>query len=140
MEETPLMKKLHLGGRRLTVLNLPEALKPLFPEAIARESRVSEKTEAVLGFAENARDMEALIHRILPALAPGAVLWLAYPKKSSKRYRSDISRDQGWAPLAQYDYEPVSQVALDEDWSALRFKPFSQIKDPKRQGRMVKGG
>lgn len=140
MEESALTKKLHLGGRRLTVVGMPEALKPLFPEGAIREDGISGKTEAVLGFAEDARALEALIHSILPGLAPDAVLWLAYPKKSSKRYHSDITRDHGWAPLARYDYEPVSQVALDEDWSALRFKPFARIKDPKRQGRMIKGG
>ncbi len=57
---------------------------------------------------------------------------------TSKRCRSDITRDTGWDALAAYDAEPVSQVALDEDWSALRFKPFVEIRDPKRAGRMVR--
>lgn len=138
MEEFPLLRKLQLKGRKLSLLNLPEALEPLFPPEMERVGGMPEKAEAVLGFAENARGLEALIHQVLPGLDPDAVLWLAYPKKSSRRYSSDITRDSGWAPLAQYDYEPVSQVSLDEDWSALRFKPFANIKDPKRKGRMVR--
>jgi hypothetical protein len=56
----------------------------------------------------------------------GARLWFADPKKSGAR-RSDISRDHGWAPVEARDLLPVSQVALDEDWSALRFRHRREI-------------
>ena len=50
------------------------------------------------------------------------VLWFAYPKKSSKRYETDISRDLGWQALGGLGFEAVRQVAIDDDWSALRFR------------------
>jgi hypothetical protein len=56
----------------------------------------------------------------------GARLWFAYPKKSGAR-RSDISRDQGWGPVEARGLLPVSQVALDNAWSALRFRHRREI-------------
>ena len=57
------------------------------------------------------------------------VLWFAYPKKSSKLYAGKIDRDHGWKPLQDLGFEPVRQVALDEDWSALRFRRKIYIKN-----------
>ena len=65
-----------------------------------------------------------------------AILWVAYPKRSSKKYRSDIGRDEGWQPLGDLGYEGVRMVAIDADWSALRLRDARYIKtmkrDPKR--------
>ena len=138
MSDHPLMKKLQLKGRRLHIVRLPGHMEGLFPEEAVRADRLPGGAEAVLGFAKSRDELAELVSLILPGLAPDAVLWLAYPKKTSKRYKSDLTRDQGWAPLLPYNYEPVSQVALDEDWSALRFKPFELIDSPARKGRMVK--
>ena len=76
----------------------------------------------------------------LAATAPSAVarleddglLWFAYPKKSSKRYRSDIGRDNSWQPLGDLGYEGVRMIAIDEDWSALRLRHVDSIKSMKR--------
>jgi len=55
--------------------------------------------------------------------APGDVtLWFAYPKKSSKKYEVNIHRDKGWEALEQLGFKGVRQVAIDQDWSALRFR------------------
>jgi len=62
-------------------------------------------------------------------LTNGGLLWLCYPKKSSKTYKgSDCSRETVGKLIADLNFEPVSQVAVDEDWSALRFRPVDQIK------------
>ena len=65
-----------------------------------------------------------------------AVVWFAYPKGTSKSYKCDFNRDSGWEPLGAAGFEGVRQVAIDEDWSALRFRRLGFIKtmkrDPKR--------
>lgn len=138
MDGHPLMKKLQLKERALSLINLPEELKEAFPPEAERVSEMPDNPEAVLGFASTREELAALIHTVLPKIHKDTVLWMAYPKKTSQRYRSDITRDQGWSPLYEYNYEPVSQVALDEDWSALRFKPLAAIVNPVRKERMVK--
>jgi hypothetical protein len=54
--------------------------------------------------------------------AGDAIVWLAYPKKSSKKYTSEFNRDSGWPSMGAAGFEPVRMVAIDEDWSALRFR------------------
>ena len=62
-------------------------------------------------------------------------MWIAYPKKSSTRYTCD--RDRGWEGMGEAGFDPVRMVAIDEDWSALRFRRVEFIKkmtrDPKRR-------
>ena len=49
-------------------------------------------------------------------------MWFAYPKGSSKKYKSQINRDSGWEVFGREGFEPVRMVAIDEDWSAVRFR------------------
>lgn len=61
-----------------------------------------------------------------------AIVWFAYPKGSSKRYKCSFNRDTGWKALGKAGFEPVRQVAIDEDWSALRFRRAEFIKSMTR--------
>jgi hypothetical protein len=58
------------------------------------------------------------------------VIWFAYPKASSKRYRCEFNRDTGWAAVRAVGFDTVRQVAIDGDWSALRFRRIEYIKTP----------
>ena len=66
------------------------------------------------------------------ALVEDGLLWFAYPKKSSKKYRSDVGRDDSWQALGDLGFEAVRQIAIDEDWSALRFRQARFIKSMTR--------
>ena len=65
------------------------------------------------------------------ALADGGALWFSYPKRSSG-VTTDITRDQGWEALSAAGWRPVSQFAVDDTWSALRFQPQADVKPRKR--------
>jgi hypothetical protein len=56
---------------------------------------------------------------------------VAYPKGG----RADINRDSLWPILAEDGFRPVSQVALDDTWSALRFRPLKAGEAPFTGGR-----
>jgi len=62
---------------------------------------------------------------VLRAIEDSAVVWFVYPKQTSKRYKSDLNRDVCWQALKPLSLQPVRQIAIDDDWSALRFKPGS---------------
>ena len=49
------------------------------------------------------------------------LFWLSYPKSTAKKIY-DINRDSLWPLLLAENYHPVSQIALDDHWSALRVK------------------
>jgi hypothetical protein len=63
----------------------------------------------------------------LQAYVQGGHLWMAYPKQSGS-IMTDISRDKGWEPLFKLDLLAVTQIAIDSDWSALRFRHRTEIK------------
>ncbi len=79
-----------------------------------------------LAFARDAAAITGLAAGFVGGYARGQHLWLAYPKLTGG-LRSDISRDRGWDPLTALDLLPVMQVAVDEDWSALRFRYRDEI-------------
>jgi hypothetical protein len=61
-------------------------------------------------------------------LMDDGVLWFCYPKKTSKKYSSDIDRDHGWKVLNDSGLYGIRMVAIDKDWSALRFRNKKYIK------------
>jgi len=111
------------------LINAPVSVSSLFEEievktAIARAASVAQ----VLIFAKDKAELTLQVNHILAKLLPDALLWIAYPKKSGK-IKSDITRDNGWEDIFAAGYEPVMQIAIDEDWSALRFRSADAIKD-----------
>jgi hypothetical protein len=56
------------------------------------------------------------------------LLWVAYPKGSSG-VKTDVNRDRLWQALEPTGWRPVRQVALDETWSAMRFRPGVWIRE-----------
>ena len=83
--------------------------------------------EAVLLFVQRSQQLEMEAPRAIALLKPSGLLWIAYPKKTSG-IETDLTRDEGWRTLADLEYEPVRQVALNHIWSALRFRHRSERK------------
>ncbi|HHX79930.1 MAG TPA: hypothetical protein GX692_02580 [Acholeplasmataceae bacterium] len=82
----------------------------------------------VLVFVKSGEEISQYSELILPKIKDDGIVWFAYPKKSSKKYKVAISRDIGWETLGDYNFEPVRQISIDEDWSALRFRKVEFIK------------
>jgi hypothetical protein len=60
-----------------------------------------------------------------------SALWVAYPKGD----RTDVNRDTLWPIVGEYGLRPITQVAVDEVWSALRFRPLKEGEAPFTGGR-----
>lgn len=129
-----LFKKLNYKNQlELLVLNAPdtfeENLSSLPDEAtILRTPGPDSLVEFVMAFVTKQTEIDSLIPQIAPLLAGDALLWMCYPKGTSKRYSCDFNRDTGWKVLGEYGLEPVRMVAIDEDWSALRFRKVTYIR------------
>ncbi|GAB3823784.1 hypothetical protein [Hymenobacter jeollabukensis] len=125
-------------GAVVGLLGLPSDLQPALAELWERatvEAALAPTVPftSVLAFATKQQEVEELAAQLVHA--PGDVaVWVAYPKGTSKKYRCEFNRDTGWAALGAAGFEPVSQVAIDEDWSALRFRRVEFIK------KMTRGG
>ncbi|PHN05686.1 hypothetical protein [Flavilitoribacter nigricans] len=139
----PLIKKLNYKEQKLVaILGAPESFDPVvttWRELADVDTHLKEDTryDFLIAFARTAADIKQYASQLEGRLAEDAVFWIAYPKKSSKKYDSDISRDTGWQPIGELGMEGVRQVAIDEDWSALRFRSAKHIKSMKRDSRMA---
>jgi hypothetical protein len=69
---------------------------------------------------------QSAVNVAAPLYESGKRLGFAYPKKTGA-IKTDLSRDHGWQPLDRHDLLPVTQIALDETWSALRFRRRAEI-------------
>ena len=77
-------------------------------------------------FVSSAADVEQSVVPRLASLAGVSVLWVAYPKGG----RADINRDSLWPLLAGHGLRPITQVAIDDTWSALRFRALRPDEPP----------
>lgn len=111
-------------GARLAVLNAPEGLLPALKTELAG-IEVREGAEgavhSVLLFVRCLDDVGRLLGSAIAAAPAGGPLWIAYPKLTSG-VPSDLSRDILWHAVEPSGWRPVRQVALNEVWSAMRFK------------------
>lgn len=82
--------------------------------------------DAIHLFVANKAALDAAWPPSLARLKPGGLMWLAYPKKTSG-VETDITRDLGWDVVKAAGWRPVTQVAIDETWSALRFRPEAEV-------------
>ncbi len=81
-----------------------------------------------IAFVTMQEEVDRFAEAIAPRMEGDAALWFCYPKGTSKKYTCNFNRDTGWAALGRLGWEPVRQVAVDEDWSALRFRKVEFIK------------
>jgi len=84
--------------------------------------------EFMIFFVRSVSDVKKLTPVALHNLSVDGILWFCYPKKSSKKYTSDIDRDHGWNALNDSGFYGIRMVAFDDDWSALRFRDIKYIK------------
>ena len=142
----PLLKKLqHRPDQPVLVLWPPDELTAALDrweaEGVTVHRRMRGNSPFVLAFFLSCGEIDERAERVVSLLAgDDATLWLAYPKKSSKRYRTDVGRDDSWQPFGDRGFEPVRQIAIDDDWSAMRFRRTGQIKTMTRSRALSKEG
>lgn len=108
----------------MTLINCPEELLEILTPTAPQNGNA---IPFIVIFFKDSCDIKGNIDIILAAYQEKGCLWCAYPKKSGS-IKSDISRDKGWELLIAKDLLPVSQVALNSTWSALRFRYRNEIK------------
>jgi hypothetical protein len=136
MTASPLFKKLNLGvHEEVAVFNTPASfeaeLKRLTGVKIVRDPNKPKALKYAIAFAVTQAELDRA-SKLLAAAAEGdAILWFAYPKGTSKRYQCEFNRDSGWHVIRKAGFDSVRAVAIDEDWSALRFRRNEYVKAKK---------
>ena len=133
MVDTSLIKKLGIKPKhRVNILNAPEG----YPEEIGTRLPVDVELlttptstgnfDVVLQFVHNKAEVQKDTPIAIEMVKAGGRLWLSYPKQSSK-VPTDINRDILWKIFPNSEWRPVTQISIDEVWSALRFRPKSEV-------------
>lgn len=136
-DPTPLFKKLNLGAHQeVVVLNAPDSfeseLKLLKGIKILRDPGHPKDVKFGLAFAITQAQLDRASKSFATASQGDAVIWFAYPKGTSKRYTCEFNRDSGWSVIRKAGFESVRMVAVDADWSALRFRRLEYVKPTKK--------
>jgi hypothetical protein len=136
---TPLFKKLNYKeGQPIVCLNAPNLFHTELNEmrsetAIIQAEKELTAVHFAIVFATKQAEVDHYASLLAPKLEGDAVLWFCYPKGTSKKYTCEFNRDNGWVVLGQLGLEGVRMVAIDEDWSALRFRKATYIKSMTRR-------
>jgi hypothetical protein len=126
-------KKLQLKDQKeILVMNAPASFEPelagLVGVTVHRQIGATKKIDFSLTFVTKQAEVDALAPKIAARAQGDAIVWFAYPKGTSKKYKCDFNRDTGWAALKAAGFDTVRAVSIDDDWTGLRFRRNEFIK------------
>ena len=126
MPESSLAKKLKLKpGARAAVVNAPEK----YLDELKHDSNISQKLSGTFDwiqvFAKNKKELASFAPKATAALKPNSILWLSFPKGSSK-VQTDLTRDKGWETIHDIDLKFITLVSVNDMWSAFAFRTYKE--------------
>ncbi|MCU7494919.1 MAG: hypothetical protein HF314_14490 [Ignavibacteria bacterium] len=130
MKAAEVFKKLRLDkAENLLIVNAPDGYTQIL-EDINYDSKPATPKVGRYGFvqvfATSQTEMEKLLKEVEKAGVNDCIFWACYPKGTGK-IKSDIKRETLWNALGLIGLRPVSQIAIDETWSALRGRPADKV-------------
>jgi Protein of unknown function (DUF3052) len=120
MSDKPVAERLQVkSGRRLAVVGASAIAD--YKIGINKQRCDISEADVVLMFAANRGQLDLTLPSMLEKAPQDAIIWIAYPKLTSK-LAGDLSRNLIHALAAKSGLDAVSQIAIDDDWSAMRVK------------------
>jgi hypothetical protein len=120
---TPLWKKLGLkSAMRVLVLNPPPGIDTLLsgaPKDLTRLARLS-GFDFALAFVVSGHALASAFAKLEPKLAQSGMIWMAWPKKTS-RMATDIDENGVRRAGLALGLVDVKVCAIDGTWSGLKF-------------------
>lgn len=126
MPESPLAKKLKLkSGLQAAVINAPENYVEELRHDTALSPTLNGTFDWIQIFVRTKAELEELAPEAAKALKPESLLWISFPKGSSK-IQTDLTRDKGWEGVQKLDLKWINLVSVNETWSAFALRPFKE--------------
>ena len=129
---TPLFKKLNADNQKnIAIINAPPSFEIEVNQLAGVEICTTLNQQNTLSFMLIFVMKQTKIEQYVPFInalnEPDPLVWFAYPKGTSKKFKSDIHRDKSWDVIKNCGFDTVRIVAIDSDWSALRFRRIERI-------------
>ena len=126
MPESPLSKKLKLKpGVKAAVIHAPESYLDTLHHDKEISSSLRGKYDWIQIFVKNKAELDELSPKAAQALKPESMLWITFPKGSSK-IQTDLTRDKGWEEVQKLGLKWINLVSIDETWSAFSMRPYRE--------------
>jgi hypothetical protein len=101
-----------------------QLLRELRPDVVFDDT--AHGADIVQTFVNSCAELKSRGEEFTALPKPSGILWITYPKKSSG-VESDLSRDRVREAMQPTGWRPVTQIAIDDTWSALRFRPEAEV-------------
>ena len=126
MPESTLSKKLKLKpGFKAAVIHAPEGYLDILQHDAEISLSLRGKYDWVQIFVKNKAELDVLSPKAAQALKPESMLWITFPKGSSK-IQTDLTRDKGWDEVQKLGLKWINLVSIDETWSAFSMRPYRE--------------
>lgn len=126
MPESATAKKMKLkAGLKAAVINAPENYVEALRHDTALSPTLNGKFDWIQIFVRTKAELDALAPKAAKALRPESMLWISFPKGSSK-VQTDLTRDKGWESLQALDLKWITLVSVNETWSAFALRPYKE--------------
>ena len=126
MAESSLAKKMKLKpGSRAAIINAPENYIQEFTQDGEVSETLNGKFDWIQIFVKNKSELDKLIPKAARALKPESILWISFPKGSSKN-QTDLTRDKGWESLRTLYLKWLTLISVNETWSAFSLRPYKE--------------
>ena len=114
----PLWQKLFIKGGTALLVNAPAGYAAVLDGGPAKvTTRATGMADTVLLFANDEAQLRSTLSAIAGNMGPSTNLWVAYRKGDRQFHRDTLG-----ALVMTLGFQPVSLVAVDDTWSAMRFK------------------
>lgn len=130
MSETLPQKLLLTPGARARLLNVPKSLKPLFeplPDGVHVNESGPEPAGWLMVFVKDRAALDAFATVAVSEVAYDGVLWIAHPEKAGPEKISGLPRDVLLLAMEPFGFDAVATVAVDDAWTAVRFRPKERV-------------
>ena len=125
MADPSLAKKMKRKAEaRAAIIGAPAGYEAAsFPGLEPAASSLRGRFDWIQVFVKNKTELDRLAPKTAAALNPDSILWITFPKGSSK-IQTDLTRDQGWDVIRTLDLKWITLISVDETWSAFSLRPY----------------
>ena len=111
-------------GARAAIVGAPAGYEAAsFPGLELVASALSGRFDWIQIFVQNQAELDRLAMKAAKALNPGAILWISFPKGTSK-IQTDLTRDRGWDVIRTLQLKWITLISVNETWSAFSLRPL----------------